>query len=81
MDTCLPSFDICQGTVAPNCFKSHTNTRCPDLFQKKKFCLMSGLNFTLSDVTSFSTEVVAGRQCNFFYPHFNTYKTKNVYAI
>ena len=26
MDMCLPKFDIYQGTVAPNCFKGHTNS-------------------------------------------------------
>ena len=31
---CLPKFDIYQGTLAPNCFKNHTNSRCPDFFQK-----------------------------------------------
>ena len=25
MNICLPNFDIYQDTVAPNCFKSHTN--------------------------------------------------------
>ena len=34
MDMCLPKFDIYQNTLAPNCFKSHTNSRCPDFFQK-----------------------------------------------
>ena len=35
MDMCLPKFDIYQGKVAPNYFKSHTNSWCPDFFQKK----------------------------------------------
>ena len=35
MDMCLPKFDIYQGTVALNCFKSHTFSLCPNLFQKK----------------------------------------------
>ena len=35
MDMCLPKFDIYQTTLAPNCFKSHTNSRCPDFFQKR----------------------------------------------
>ena len=34
MDTWLPKFDICQGKVPPDCFKSHKNCRCPDFFQK-----------------------------------------------
>ena len=38
MDMYLPKFDIYQGTVAPNCFNSHTNSSCPDIFQKM-FCL------------------------------------------
>ena len=36
MDICLPKFDIYQGVVAPNCFRSHTNS-CPDFFQEKIF--------------------------------------------
>ena len=35
MDICLPKFDIYQGKVAPNCFKSYTNSWFPDFFQKK----------------------------------------------
>ena len=35
MDLCLPQFDIYQSTVGSNCFESHTNSCCPDLFQKK----------------------------------------------
>ena len=49
MDMCLPVFDNYQGTVAPNCFKSHANSRCPDFFQEK-VCLVSCLKFTLYDV-------------------------------
>ena len=36
MDMCFPKFDIYQGIVAPNCFKKHTNSWCPDFFSKKK---------------------------------------------
>ena len=32
---CLPKLDIYQGTGAPNFLKSHTNSWCPDFFQKK----------------------------------------------
>ena len=45
MDMSLSKFDICQGTRATNCFESHTSSWCPHFF-KKKFCLMSGLQFT-----------------------------------
>ena len=58
MDMCLPEFDTYQGTVAPNCFKSHTNSRCPDFFQKNA-CLVSGLKFTLCDVTSILPESIS----------------------
>ena len=51
MDMHLLEFDNYQGTVAPNCFKSHTDSRCPDFFQKI-VCLVSGLKFALCDVTS-----------------------------
>ena len=42
---CLPKLDIYQGTLALNCFKSHTNSFFFVLFffKKKEFCLMSGL--------------------------------------
>ena len=36
MDMCLPNFDIYEGTIAPNCFKSHINFSRPDFFQKEK---------------------------------------------
>ena len=35
MDMLLPAFNIYQCRVVPNCFKSHTNTCCPDFFPKK----------------------------------------------
>ena len=38
-DMCLPKFDIYQGTVAPNCFKSYTNLDVLIAFFKKKFAL------------------------------------------
>ena len=62
MDMCLPKFDRYRSAVAPNCSKSHTNSWCSDFFKKKKkaFCLMSGLIFTLSDVTSFLPETLSG---------------------
>ena len=34
MDMCLLKFNNYQSTVAPNCFKSHTNSWCFDFFQK-----------------------------------------------
>ena len=39
MDMCLPKFEIYQDTVAPNCFKSHTNS-----------FLMSGLKWKVLDI-------------------------------
>ena len=35
MDMCLLKCDIYHGAVAPNCFKSHTNSRCSYFCQKK----------------------------------------------
>ena len=46
---CIPKFDICQGAVAPNCFKSHTSTRCFDFFHRKVL-LISGLSNIISSV-------------------------------
>ena len=48
-----------QGTVAPNCFKSY-KLLVSWFFRKKKFCLMSGLKFNLSDVTSFIPDNLCG---------------------
>ena len=56
LDADLPKFEIYQGTVSPNCFKSPKNSWCPDFCSKKRLCLMSGLKFTLSNVTSFPTD-------------------------
>ena len=39
MDMFLTEFDIYQGTVALNFFKSHTNSWYPDFFSKKKSIL------------------------------------------
>ena len=36
MDIWLSAFDIYQGTVALNSFKSNRNSWCPDFFKKKK---------------------------------------------
>ena len=52
MDMCLPKFDTDQ-----------TNTNKHKLF-KKKFCLMSGVKFTLSDITSFLRDNLSGLQKN-----------------
>ena len=52
MGMCLPKFDIYPGTVARNCFKNHANLDALTFF-KKKFCLLSGLKFTMPDVISF----------------------------
>ena len=59
MDMCLPNYDIYQGILAPDCFKSHINSLCLDFFQKK-FCLACGLKFTLSSVTSFLPDNLSG---------------------
>ena len=54
MDMWLPKYDIYQGKVAANCFKSHTYS-----FFFLMFCLMSVLKFTLPDVTSFLLDIVS----------------------
>ena len=65
MDICLPKFDIYQGTVAPNCFRSRPNW-CPDFFQKKK--KMSSVKFNLFDVTSFLPDNLSGFKKNLIRP-------------
>ena len=46
-------------TVAPNYLKSHTDSWYRIFFQKK-ICLMSGLKFALSDLTSFLPDNLSG---------------------
>ena len=55
----LSKFHINRGTIAPSCFKSHTNYWYFVFFQKK-VCLMSGLKFILADVTSFLPDNLSG---------------------
>ena len=42
------------------------------IFFKKKFCLMSDLNFTLSDVTSFLPDNLSGLEITIFRSEENT---------
>ena len=56
MDMFLPKFDIYQGAVSPKRFQNHKNS----WFFVKKNCLMSGLKFTLSHVTSFLPDILSG---------------------
>ena len=61
----ITKFDIYHGAVAPNCFKSHINSLCPDfLFFFKKLCLISGLKFTLPDVASLLPDNMHGLKKN-----------------
>ena len=61
----LPEFDAYQGPIAPSYFKSHANSWYSYFFQKK-VCLMSGLKFTLFDVTSVLPENLSGLKKNYF---------------
>ena len=58
MDMCILKFDIYQGKVAPNCLKNDTFAILISF--KKKFCLMSDLKFTLSDVILFLPDNLSG---------------------
>ena len=51
MDMNLPKFDIYQGTKELQIVLRATQILDVLIFFKKKFCLMSGLKFTLSDAT------------------------------
>ena len=46
MDMWSPKFDVYQGTVAPNCFKSHTNS------QKVFSDVRSEIHFVRSNIVS-----------------------------
>ena len=52
----VPKFGIFQNTVAPNCSKLLMFW----FFLKKRFCLMSDLKITLSNVTSFLPDSLSG---------------------
>ena len=57
MGSSLPKFDIYQG-IAP--YLRTTQTLDALIFLKKKFFLMSGLKFTMPDVTSFLPNYLPG---------------------
>ena len=53
VDMCLPKFDIYQGTVALNCFKSQ-DVKSPDVFETKKVLLdaRSEIHFVQHNIIS-----------------------------
>lgn len=60
-----PKFDIYEGTVAPNCFESKTNSWCPDFFSKKKVLCdvwseITGLRKLYSGLTFWCDLVISG---------------------
>ena len=57
MDMCLTKFDIYQGTVAPNCFKSYTNSWCLDFLQKR---VLSDVRSEIESVQSFLPDNLSG---------------------
>ena len=63
MDMCILKFDIYQGKVAPNCLKNDAFDIL--IFFKKKFCLMSDLKFTLSDVILLLPDNLSGLLKNY----------------
>ena len=73
IDICLPKFNIYQGTSEP--VLRATITLDVLFFFKKKYCLMSGLKFTVSDVTSFLPGNLSGLQKIISRP---VYMSKNV---
>ena len=53
MDIYFPKFNIYQGIVAPNWFKSFTNSQCPDFFFKKNlFDVQSETHLVRSNIVS-----------------------------
>ena len=68
MDINFPKFDIYQGTKELQIAFLRA-TQILDVlifFFKKKFCLMSGLKFTLSDPTSLFPDDLSGLKKNIF---------------
>ena len=64
----LPKFHIYQGTGATATVLRTTQTLDVLIFFNKKFCLMSDLKFTLSDVTSFLPDNLSGLKKIIFTP-------------
>ena len=58
MDICLPEFDIYQGKVAPNSFKSFTNSWCPDFFQKILLAWTRGIYLISVSQISCNSQVI-----------------------
>ena len=49
----LPTFDIYQEVISPNCFKNRKNSSCPDFFQKKLFLdVRSEIHFVRRNMVS-----------------------------
>ena len=64
MDMSLPNFDIYQGKELQINLRA-TQTLDVLIFFKKKFCLMSGLKFTLSNATSLLPDDLSGLNKNY----------------
>ena len=64
MDMSLPNFDIYQGKELQINLRA-TQTLDVLIFLKKKFCLMSGLKFTLSNATSLLPDDLSGLNKNY----------------
>ena len=65
MGMCLPKFDIYQRALASNFFKSHTNSWCPNFFQKK---VSSDFRSEIHlDLTSFLPDNLFGLQKIYIY--------------
>ena len=65
MDMNLPKFDIYQGTKELQIVLRATQILDVLIFFKKKFCLMSGLKFTLPDATLLLPDDLSGLKKNY----------------
>ena len=62
MDMCLPKFDIYQGALASNFLKSHTNSWCPNFFQKNVLSdFRSEIHFDRLNIVSTGQSVRASK--------------------
>ena len=65
MDMNLPKLDIYQGIKELQIVLKARKILDVLIFFNKKFCLMSGLKFTLSDATSLLTDDLSGLKKNY----------------
>ena len=65
MDIRLPKFDIYQGTISPNCFKSYANSLCLDFFTFSQKNVLPAVQFSSVQFSSVQSEMYVVRVNSF----------------